>query len=366
MRSALPVLLVLAAPIVLPAFADEGRIPIYQPTSITTPGHYVVTRNISIVAGDVIRIASNNVALDLNGHTLSSSATTGNIVSVSAGLSEVSVRNGRLSGGSHGVHASDGNRVRLERLEISDSADAGIRLAHMDFAEVLSCRVVGANSSSALGTDLGAIHIDGTPVDGRVDDNTVISTFFDGIRLEGLQSGEVARNVVLSPSLLCSSCGSGLLITGNGGNHVESNILRDGRGPGMIIASPGSHIHKNSVTGNAEGGISIASNGNQVLENVVVGNGDNLDGPWGIIVSGSDNRIKGNEVQGNLGHGIHIAGGSRNLIDDNLIEGHSTLVWCGIQFDNGPTHAYRNNMLRGNAGGTVCGVANTNAGGNIL
>jgi len=41
--------------VILPAApiqADEARIPIFQPTTITQPGHYVLTRDISNGAGD--------------------------------------------------------------------------------------------------------------------------------------------------------------------------------------------------------------------------------------------------------------------------------------------------------------------------
>src|SRR5437667_6658468 len=58
------------------AQADEGRIPIYGPPgqtlpiTISAPGSYVLTRDISAGTSTAIIIAASNVTLDLNGHTI--------------------------------------------------------------------------------------------------------------------------------------------------------------------------------------------------------------------------------------------------------------------------------------------------------
>ena len=63
----------------------------------------------------------------------------------------------------------------------------------------------------------------------------------------------------------------------------------------------------------------------------------------------------------NGGAGLGVSG-SRNLIEGNQVKDNAA---CGISFGPpGTENAYRNNMLRGNAGGAVCGAA-TDAGGNI-
>jgi hypothetical protein len=55
-------------------------------------------------------------------------------------------------------------------------------------------------------------------------------------------------------------------------------------------------------------------------------------------------------------------------VEGNVSEGHTSPVYgdCGLYFSDSNLHAYRNNVLRDNAGGAVCGMLNTNAGGNIL
>src|SRR6266851_1180042 len=53
----------------------EPRTPISSaPYSISSPGSYYLTSNLSVTNGDAITITANQVTLDLNGFTLSSTA----------------------------------------------------------------------------------------------------------------------------------------------------------------------------------------------------------------------------------------------------------------------------------------------------
>src|SRR5262249_6913940 len=54
--------------------ANEGRIPVFAPGALTAPGRYQVTGNLAVGGGSVLTIASDDVDLDLNGFTLSSTA----------------------------------------------------------------------------------------------------------------------------------------------------------------------------------------------------------------------------------------------------------------------------------------------------
>src|SRR5947207_2780387 len=65
------------------AQADEGRIPIYGPPgqtlpiTISAPGSYVLTRDINAGTSDAIHINASNVTLDLNGHTIAGTSSSG-------------------------------------------------------------------------------------------------------------------------------------------------------------------------------------------------------------------------------------------------------------------------------------------------
>src|SRR5438093_7812333 len=49
-----------------PILADEARIPIFQPATITQPGYYILTRDLSPASGTAITIQSDGVTVDLN------------------------------------------------------------------------------------------------------------------------------------------------------------------------------------------------------------------------------------------------------------------------------------------------------------
>src|SRR5450631_969089 len=53
----------------------EARTPISSaPFTISTPGSYYLTANLPVTTGNAIVISANNVTLDLNGFTISSTA----------------------------------------------------------------------------------------------------------------------------------------------------------------------------------------------------------------------------------------------------------------------------------------------------
>jgi hypothetical protein len=84
----------------------EARTPLgavggsFAAISIDSPGSYVLLGNLSVRAGDGITINSDNVTLDLNGFTISSSANpaSGIAISISGAYSAISIRNGHIRG----------------------------------------------------------------------------------------------------------------------------------------------------------------------------------------------------------------------------------------------------------------------------
>ncbi|PYS94224.1 MAG: hypothetical protein DMF50_12715 [Acidobacteria bacterium] len=123
-----------------------------------------------------------------------------------------------------------------------------------------------------------------------------------------------------------------------------------------VLAGPGNLVTTNDVSGVGGSGIAVNTSGNRVVGNVSSGNG------CGICSSGSANQnvFERNHTTGNTSYGI-LMEGDFNLLDGNVSEGSGN---SGIAL-SGTGNAYRNNMLRGNTGGAVIGVA-TDAGGNIL
>jgi hypothetical protein len=107
----------------------------------------------------------------------------------------------------------------------------------------------------------------------------------------------------------------------------------------------------------------VISRNNLLVDNVVRKNG--RYGIW----SGSDGtRLERNVASANGSHGILIGAdgvfGLRNYLVGNQAQDNLAAGSCGISFVNGPSHVYRENVVRGNSVAGFCGSANTDAGGN--
>jgi hypothetical protein len=167
----------------------EARTPISSaPFTISQPGSYYLTTNVSVSSGDAITIATNGVALDLNGFTLSSTeaSPTGNGILLNSGLRNITIANGFIQGGvtndgtgvysgsgfGYGIYYS-GNppvNVRVSGVSVSGCLYHGIRV-HLnagDSTVVESCtvRTVGSygivastiKTSSAIDCGITAIY----------------------------------------------------------------------------------------------------------------------------------------------------------------------------------------------------------------
>jgi len=79
----------------------EARTPVSSaPYTISVPGSYYLTTNVSVSSGDAITIATNNVMLDLNGFTIySTAASAGGTAILVNGTQNITIRNGNISSG---------------------------------------------------------------------------------------------------------------------------------------------------------------------------------------------------------------------------------------------------------------------------
>ena len=354
------VVCLLAVLVLLPSvgvLADEGRIPIYAPTTITQAGTYIVTRDFcfgsSAVApclpvGTGIDISANDVVVDLNGHTLNmqGSGAIAIRVTTSAATRGIVIRNGRIVGdggaSSSGIFSTVTNPVRL-RIEDVTVRGAGGNCIDIGSAEQV---VVERNS---LETCYTAVSITGSKFAGRIADNSVLDATGAGLALIGLEGGQVVGNRVKRFSQGTNAMG--IWLTDGGRNLVQGNVITAGGSFGA------------SSMGILLDGAPVPSSNNVLRENTVTGV------PYGIRAYSDENRLERNVVTGGTETGVWIGAlgsGSRTMVEDNQI---LTFAGCGLYFVNNFSHVYRNNVIRNNAGGTadVCGFASpiTNGGGNI-
>ena len=314
----------------------KGCTQITGDTTITKPGCYYVTRNITGAGTEVILIQADNVSIDLQGHTLTKPDTSGAVIRVDPGFTGISVRNGVLSGSrrpfTQEAHATKRSRVRLQNLTIQDYGNTGVHITGAEQVDLIDNRIVSTMHHGVMinpGTN--------DPFTGQFVRNVLRCADSNFLQLNGLRGGIVRGNELYGE---CDQVGIGVY---GDANIVEGNTVSLCHGPGIDVEGTGNLIARNTVRSAFNTGIRVKSDDNRIVGNVC-----NHNFFSGIKIDGSRNLIEGNHSSGN----IHPALG---------------VFSYGLEFVSGSNNAYRNNMLRGNADGAIHDpFGNTDAGGNIV
>jgi hypothetical protein len=126
--------------------------------SISQPGSYYLTTNITVASGDGVFIGTNRVTLDLNGFTISSTspAGTGVGININGGRTDITILNGHVTGGvtnnagvfngpgfGDGISYSGGvaANIRVSAVTVSGCRVNGIVLGNNHSSSVQSCLV---------------------------------------------------------------------------------------------------------------------------------------------------------------------------------------------------------------------------------
>ena len=167
----------------------EPRTPIGSaPFTISQPGSYYLTTNLTVSTGDAITIATNGVTLDLNGFTIRSTAAsaTGYGILINR-VNDITIANGHIRGGvtnnGNGVFNGSGFRhgicysdmwpvnVLVTRVSVSGCLSTGIHLNDrstvVEFCTVRMVGDVGIYASTvrqSCAIDCGGSAIDGDQV----------------------------------------------------------------------------------------------------------------------------------------------------------------------------------------------------------
>jgi len=310
------------------ALAAEGRTEIATPTTISAPGHYIVTANITATVGAAVLISAKHVDLDLNGRTLSTTATGGSIIEISSAADDVRIYNGHLGSAYRGIYApaSPGLTLVMERLVIEGVTTSAIELNGAAHVELGGSQILNAASYGLI-----AYGVSGEPITGSLVRNSIGGSAYC-IAVVNLGPMLVKDNVLTGcgTALQLGTVGTAPAGSGSGGAIVTGNTVR-----------------------NSNAGISLegSARGSQVLGNTAQECG------IGILVNARGSRIAENLISRSrptlaIGTGIHVSG-AHNLLEGNLVEGSAA---CGLLF-SGTTAArnvFRNNVFRDNVGGAVC------------
>ena len=223
----------------------EARTPISSvPFTISAPGSFYLTRNLTVASGDAISITADDVTLDLNGFTISSTASpaSGSGVSLpgSPPRRNLTIRNGHIRGtttfaaGSftgggfqNGVNsASFDASVRVADLQVFGVAGIGIGVggskSMVEHCNVAVCGVTGIDASIVRDSAADTCGTNGVAA------KTVIDSFGESVLTtgsnRGITGGAVGGTVVHSTGVAALGIG----VNGAIGIHCEGTATSGG------------------------------------------------------------------------------------------------------------------------------------------
>ena len=192
------------------------------PFVITQPGHYYLTRSLTVNGWIAIDVQVNDVSLDLGGFTVASTSAAGSYGIYLGTTNDVAVRNGTVSGFQFGIQAGGAERVRLDDVHAIENT---------------------------RGVELGT--------DSRLSNCTSLQNAETGIYVSSGKTHSVIKNCIAR-----SNAGDGLSVAG-GFSVIESSYFADNATDVRISSN------FNSFTGNVvQGDILLPGQGTVVADNV--------------------------------------------------------------------------------------------------
>jgi streptogramin lyase len=284
-------------------------------------------------------IATDNVTLDLNGHSVTGFQTPrdGSVVGINLqGRTGVTVTNGTVSGFDAGIHVAGGGSNTLSSLSIHDNIGPddfqtqfgdGIMIEHSASNQIVNNVIDHNGVFDGIGIyDPGS---DGTQVVNNVVENTIGTS----------DQGPIGEGIIINGA-------SGAQLTAIHGTSVLNNVVRNNASGGVAnINEIGATIQGNQVEGNG----TANSFGNGI--GVQVGRSWNL-GPTQMVIQRND--VRGNGVDGiRLGTAVGFFNGSPqgNTVTNNVSAGNGTNT--AVDFYENGIQAYDLHDLAPNCGTNV-------------
>lgn len=137
----------------IPPVGWDGSFPI----TISAPGSYFLTRDLTAATdADGIHITSSDVALDLNGFTLTGTAFRTGVNVIAGGAQRIVIRNGSVTSWDFGVDLGNSVGAQADSLIVSNNSGTGLTLGPGGMAHHITAQHDGT----------GIAVIDGTPTFG--------------------------------------------------------------------------------------------------------------------------------------------------------------------------------------------------------
>jgi len=238
--------------VTLPALAGEGRIPIWQPITITQSGSYVVTRDIGANPTSnpprAITIQADDVDINLNGFALR----LGEPVIFADGVKRITVRNGEIESSEDAIDFRNVEQFELKDLVIRGSEDfCTVNIFNGDDGIVEHNRIRGPIFGPTVCARGTAIVLRYNVINlGPLDFRSCIGCEASENKLQGLSLDLTSSGNLIRDNLVSSASGIGIDVLGDE-NHIEGNLIRGSGGFGLQLGGNGNVFRRNTARGNA-------------------------------------------------------------------------------------------------------------------
>lgn len=284
------------------AIPKSPAVPIAGPHfTITQPGSYYLTGNITVSTGDAIVVASDDVSLDLNGFTIRSALTDVDLgagIRVSGQRKQLSVRNGCIVSGS----IVPENAAAIEGV--------GFVVGIGPLTEI-SDRI-----SQLTVTDVQVRGIAGTGISGQVE--TILT------RCSAVSCGEIGMIGDIVRDCTAAQIGSIGILAGNATNSSAASIS----GTGFYVRENATNCHGRGIVGT---GLQVVGNASQCSGTSTndmgficqgnasdcTGNSDGMYG-WGLFCGGNATNCQG---RGENNSGLYCEYNATNCTGRSLTAG---------------------------------------------
>ncbi len=301
-----------------------------QSCGSTVTSSVVVTSDLLGCSGDGLIVGADNIIIDLDGHTISGSGTSGS-VGVNNPHSGVTIKDGTITGFEAGVGllgpcpaSTSGNTV--QDLTLTSNSGAGIHIACSN-SNVIKDNTITSTEGLGIFIDNGG--------NNEIKDNTITGH---------IGTGAATSFTTGSTNGPATNTGAGIEIHIGPSSTVEDNTIT-GNTNGLVMDgfSSSSTIEDNHFSSNTQDGFVTIAGGNTIKDNEASNNGRD-----GIAVAqGSSNCIKDNTANSNGRDGIRVGktgdtflgfvSGNNNRVEDNTALSNSAfdLFWDTSGSDNG-------------------------------
>jgi len=141
-------LILLAALMCAPVITRAVTVITSLPYTISAPGAYTLSNNLTANGTDGIDVNASNVSIDLGGFTLADAQKQGAGINVSSGMSNVSVQNGTITGFYSDVAFFSGSGDTLTNVQVLNFSPFGV-IVEANNSLIQNCTVVGTGNSAA-------------------------------------------------------------------------------------------------------------------------------------------------------------------------------------------------------------------------